>query len=71
MTQAQIRDIETDGTDLGSKQVGKQRETENGRKPGTVKGRQNGPKQKRQTAKQKQKVKGERTKDRQTKTVGY
>ena len=40
MTQAQIRDIETNETDLGSERVGKQRETENGREPGTVKGRQ-------------------------------
>ena len=57
LTQTQIRDIETNGTDLGSERVGKQRETENGHKPKTVNGRQNGPKQKRQTAKQNRKLK--------------
>ena len=65
MTQTQIRDIETNGTDLGSERVGKQRETENGHKPETVKGRQNGPEQKRQTAKQKQKAK-KKTKEQKT-----
>ena len=40
LTQKQFRDIETNETDLGSKRVGKQRETENGHKPETVKGRQ-------------------------------
>lgn len=57
LTETQIRDIETNGIDIGSEQVEKQRETENGHKPKTVKGKQNEPKQKGQTAKRDRKEK--------------
>ena len=71
MTQKQFRDIETNETDLESQRVEKQKETENGRKPKTVKGRQNEPEQKGQTAKQDRREKDKKTEKQTDETVSH
>ena len=71
LTETQIRDIETNGIDIGSEQVEKQRETEDGHKPKTVKGKQNEPKQKGTDSKTRQKRKGLKTDEQTDETVSH